>query len=257
MNDDEVRYFIESALLASDKPLKLNKIEDLFEENMRPERATIRKCIEQLQDEYEPRNIELIEVASGFRIQITPEASKRLDKLWEWRSPRYSRALFETLVLIAYKQPITRGEIEEVRGVSVSSNIIKSLMEREWIYISGQRDVPGRPEMFGTTKIFLDYFGLKKIQDLPLLTDLSDWEAIKDKLDLPEVIKQENKNEREINPLLEKNDSLIVETNEIINDEDLESARIISETKFDDIVGSTENSISLNVSEQTDKSKDE
>ena len=130
-------------------------------------------------------------------------------------------------------------------------------MEREWIYISGQRDVPGRPEMFGTTKIFLDYFGLKKIQDLPLLTDLSDWEAIKDKLDLPEVIKQENKNEREINPLLEKNDSLIVETNEIINDEDLESARIISETKFDDIVGSTENSISLNVSEQTDKSKDE
>jgi segregation and condensation protein B len=257
MNDDEVRYFIESALLASDKPLKLNKIEDLFEENMRPERATIRKCIEQLQDEYEPRNIELIEVASGFRIQITPEASKRLDKLWEWRSPRYSRALFETLVLIAYKQPITRGEIEEVRGVSVSSNIIKSLMEREWIYISGQRDVPGRPEMFGTTKIFLDYFGLKKIQDLPLLTDLSDWEAIKDKLDLPEVIKQENKNEREINPLLEKNDSLIVETNEIINDEDLESARIISETKFDDIVGSTENSISLNVSEQSDKSKDE
>tara|TARA_B110000438_G_scaffold296712_1_gene341834 strand:+ start:637 stop:1410 length:774 start_codon:yes stop_codon:yes gene_type:complete len=257
MNDDEVRYFIESALLASDKPLKLNKIEDLFEENMRPERATIRKCIEQLQDEYEPRNIELIEVASGFRIQITPEASKRLDKLWEWRSPRYSRALFETLVLIAYKQPITRGEIEEVRGVSVSSNIIKSLLEREWIYISGQRDVPGRPEMFGTTKIFLDYFGLKKIQDLPLLTDLSDWEAIKDKLDLPEVIKQENKNEREINPLLEKNDSLIVETNEIINDEDLESARIISETKFDDIVGSTENSISLNVSEQTDKSKDE
>lgn len=257
MNEDEVKYFIESALLASDKPLKLNKIEDLFEENMRPERAMIRKCIEQLQDEYEPRNIELIEVASGFRIQITPEASKRLDKLWEWRSPRYSRALFETLVLIAYKQPITRGEIEEVRGVSVSSNIIKSLMEREWIYISGQRDVPGRPEMFGTTKIFLDYFGLKKIQDLPLLTDLSDWEAIKDKLDLPEVIKQENKNEREINPLLEKNDSLIVETNEIINDEDLESARIISETKFDDIVGSTENSISLNVSEQTDKSKDE
>jgi len=257
MNDDEVRYFIESALLASDKPLKLNKIEDLFEENMRPERATIRKCIEQLQDEYEPRNIELIEVASGFRIQITPEASKRLDKLWEWRSPRYSRALFETLVLIAYKQPITRGEIEEVRGVSVSSNIIKSLMEREWIYISGQRDVPGRPEMFGTTKIFLDYFGLKKIQDLPLLTDLSDWEAIKDKLDLPEVIKQENKNEREINPLLEKNDSLIVETNEIINDEDLESARIISDTKFDDIVGSGENDIPHDVPEQTNKLKDE
>ncbi|MFQ3334302.1 MAG: segregation and condensation protein B [Woeseiaceae bacterium] len=257
MSEDEVKYFIESALLASDKPLNLNKIEDLFEENMRPERAMIRKCIEQLQDEYQPRNIELIEVASGFRIQITPEASKRLDKLWEWRSPRYSRALFETLVLIAYKQPITRGEIEEVRGVSVSSNIIKSLMEREWIYISGQRDVPGRPEMFGTTRIFLDYFGLKKIEDLPLLTDLSDWEAIKDKLDLPEVIKQENKNEREINPLLEKNDSLIVETNEVIKDEDLESARIISETKFDDIVGNSENDILHDVSEQTNKLKDE
>jgi segregation and condensation protein B len=165
--------------------------------------------------------------------------------------------LFETLVLIAYKQPITRGEIEEVRGVSVSSNIIKSLMEREWIYISGQRDVPGRPEMFGTTKIFLDYFGLKKIEDLPPLTDLSDWEAIKDKLDLPEVIKQENKTEREENPLLKKNDSLVIETNEIINDEDLESAKKISETNFYDIVGSSENDLSSEISEQVSKSKDE
>ena len=255
MNENDVKYFIESALFASDKPLKLDKIESLFEENMKPERALIRKCIKLLQDEYEPRNIELIEVASGFRIQITSEASKRLDKLWEWRSPRYSRALFETLVLIAYKQPITRGEIEEVRGVSVSSNIIKSLMEREWIYISGQRDVPGRPEMFGTTKIFLDYFGLKKIEDLPPLTDLSDWEAIKDKLDLPEVIKQENKTEREENPLLKKNDSLVIETNEIINDEDLESAKKISETNFYDIVGSSENDLSSENSEQVSKSK--
>ena len=130
-------------------------------------------------------------------------------------------------------------------------------MEREWIYISGQRDVPGRPEMFGTTKIFLDYFGLKKIEDLPPLTDLSDWEAIKDKLDLPEVIKQENKTEREENPLLKKNDSLVIETNEIINDEDLESAKKISETNFYDIVGSSENDLSSEISEQVSKSKDE
>ena len=240
MNENEVKYFIESALLASDQPLKLDKIESLFEEHLKPERSTVRKCIKLLQDEYEPRNIELIEVASGYRIQVTPETSKRLDKLWEWRSPRYSRALFETLVLIAYRQPITRGEIEQVRGVSVSSNIVKSLMERDWIYITGQRDVPGRPEMFGTTKIFLDYFGLKKINDLPPLADLSDWEAIKIKLDLPEVIMQDAIDKREVNPLLKNNNSPDIDLDNSVKDEDLESVKIISEADFDDIVENTE-----------------
>jgi segregation and condensation protein B len=110
-----------------------------------------------------------------------------LEKLWEERSPRYSRALFETLALIAYRQPITRGEIEEVRGVSVSSNIVRTLMERDWVRVVGHRDVPGRPEMFGTTKVFLDYFGLKKLDDLPPLADLSDWESLRVQLNLPDV----------------------------------------------------------------------
>ena len=143
-------------------------------------------------------------------------------------------------MLIAYRQPITRGEIEQVRGVSVSSNIVKSLMERDWIYITGQRDVPGRPEMFGTTKIFLDYFGLKKINDLPPLADLSDWEAIKIKLDLPEVIMQDTIDKREVNPLLKNNNSPDIDLDNSVKDEDLESAKIISETDFDDIVEKTE-----------------
>jgi segregation and condensation protein B len=111
----------------------------------------------------------------------------QLHKLWEERPPRYSRALFETLALIAYRQPITRGEIEEVRGVSVSSNIVRSLLERDWVRVVGHRDVPGRPEMFGTTRLFLDYFGLKKLDDLPPLADLSDWESLRVQLNLPEV----------------------------------------------------------------------
>ena len=120
-------------------------------------------------------------------MQIRSSMADRLQKLWEERPPRYSRALFETLALIAYRQPITRGEIEEIRGVSVSSNIMRSLAEREWIRVVGHRDVPGRPAMFGTTKAFLDYFSLKRLEDLPELADLSDWESLRVQLDLPDV----------------------------------------------------------------------
>jgi len=126
-------------------------------------------------------------VASGFRVQVKAGMADQLHKLWEERPPRYSRALFETLALIAYRQPITRGEIEEVRGVSVSANIVRSLVERDWVRVVGHRDVPGRPEMFGTTRLFLDYFGLKKLDDLPPLADLSDWESLRVQLNLPEV----------------------------------------------------------------------
>ena len=240
MNKDEVRYFIEAALLASDKPLKIDTIESLFDDDLKPTRSVIRESLKNLQLEYQARDIELIEVASGFRIQVTPKVSKKLDKLWEWRAPRYSRALFETLALIAYRQPITRGEIEEVRGVSVSSNIIKSLIERDWIYITGQRDVPGRPEMFGTTKIFLDYFGLKKIDDLPPLADLSDWEAIKIKLDLPEIETQVTNEERLVNPILENNDTADELVDESITEVELESAKLISEVNFKELVGDTD-----------------
>ena len=263
MNQTEIMYFIESALLASDKPLKIDKLLDLFEEDNRPDRVTIRDCLRRLQQEYQLRNIELIEVASGYRIQVKSETSKKLDKLWEWRSPRYSRALFETLALIAYKQPITRGEIEMVRGVSVSSNIIKSLMEREWIYITGQRDVPGRPEMFGTTKIFLDYFGLKNIKDLPLLEDLSDWDSVREKLGIPEIeAKNISENSKpEINPILNNSQEVIIEDDEIDeNDVSMKSALEISDTNFDDFIESEHTDLqdpSNDISDNADKVKTE
>lgn len=187
MDAAEIKYFVEAALLAAGRPLSVDQLQGLFDGRMAPEKSEIREAIKELDEDYEPRGISIGEVASGFRLQIKGAMADRLQKLWEERPPRYSRALFETLALVAYRQPITRGEIEEVRGVSVSSNIIRTLIEREWVRVVGHRDVPGRPEMFGTTKIFLDYFGLKKLDDLPPLADLADWESLRFQLNLPEV----------------------------------------------------------------------
>ena len=187
MDETEIKHFVEAALMAAGRPLSIQQLQDLFDGRSTPEKARIRKAIEALEEDYEDRGLTIAEVASGFRLQIKTSMATRLQKLWEERPPRYSRALFETLALVAYRQPITRGEIEEVRGVTVSSNIIRSLMEREWIRVVGHRDVPGRPAMFGTTRQFLDYFGLKKLDDLPPLADLSDWESLRLQLDLPEV----------------------------------------------------------------------
>lgn len=183
----EIKYFVEAALLAAGRPLSIEQLQGLFDGRMTPEKTEIRQAINDLGEEYAPRGIVIGEVASGFRLQIKSGMADRLQKLWEDRPPRYSRALFETLALIAYRQPITRGEIEEVRGVSVSSNILRTLIERDWARVVGHRDVPGRPEMFATTKGFLDYFGLKKLDDLPPLADLSDWESLRVQLNLPAV----------------------------------------------------------------------
>lgn len=187
MEITEIKHFIEAALLAAGRPLSIDQIKNLFEQNSAPEKSELRQAIAGLNEEYSDRGIEIREVASGFRIQVTAGMADRLHKLWEEKPPRYSRALFETLALIAYRQPMTRGEIEEVRGVAVSSNIVRSLLEREWIRVVGHRDVPGRPALFGTTKLFLDYFGLKKLEDLPPLANLSDWESLRVQLNLPEV----------------------------------------------------------------------
>lgn len=187
MDAEEIKYFIEAALLAAGRPLSVDQIQSLFDGRMTPEKSEIRAAVAALGEDYEPRGIVIQEVASGFRLQIKSNMADRLQKLWEERPPRYSRALFETLALIAYRQPITRGEIEEVRGVSVSANITRTLIEREWVRVVGHRDVPGRPEMFGTTKTFLDYFGLKRLDDLPPLADLADWESLRVQLNLPEV----------------------------------------------------------------------
>jgi segregation and condensation protein B len=187
MDETQIKYFIEAALLAAGRPLGVDQLQNLFDGRSAPQKADIRKAIATLVEEYEGRGVTISEVASGFRIQITTTMAEQLQKLWEDRPPRYSRALFETLALIAYRQPITRGEIEDIRGVSVSPNIARTLLERDWVRIVGHRDVPGRPEMFGTTKGFLDYFGLKKLDDLPPLADLSDWENLRVQLNLPEV----------------------------------------------------------------------
>lgn len=190
MEATEIKHFIEAALLAAGRPLNIDQLHGLFDGRMAPEKAELRKAIATLNEEYEERGIVISEVASGFRLQIKSAMADRLQKLWEERPPRYSRALFETLALVAYRQPITRGDIEDIRGVSVSANIVKQLLERDWIRVVGHRDVPGRPAMFGTTKAFLDYFSLKKLDDLPPLADLSDWENLRVQLNLPEVEEQ-------------------------------------------------------------------
>ena len=191
MDELEIKHFLEAALLAADRPLNVEQLQNLFDGRSAPDKADIRQALQTLGDEYEGRGITITEVASGFRIQVKASMAERLHKLWEDRPPRYSRALFETLALVAYRQPITRGEIEEIRGVSVRANIVRALLERDWVRVVGHRDVPGRPEMFGTTKAFLDYFGLKKLDDLPPLADLADWESLRVQLDLPEVDEQQ------------------------------------------------------------------
>ena len=187
MDATEIKYFIEAALLAAGRPLSTDQLLALFDGRMTPKKSEISAAIVALNEDYENRGLIVAEVASGFRMQLKTTMADRLQKLWEERPPRYSRALFETLALVAYRQPITRGEIEEIRGVSVSSNIVRQLLERDWVRVVGYRDVPGRPAMFGTTRSFLDYFSLKKLDDLPPLADLSDWESLRVQLNLPDV----------------------------------------------------------------------
>ena len=179
----ELRNIVEGALMAAGRPLSVDELLALFPDDTRPDRNELRKALDTLKQEFEGRGIELKEVASGYRIQVRQNLAPYIGRLWEERPARYSRALLETLALVAYRQPITRGEIEEVRGVTVSTHIIRTLQERGWIRIVGHRDVPGHPEMFGTTKEFLDYFNLKSLDELPTLAQLRDIESINAELD--------------------------------------------------------------------------
>ena len=167
---------LEAFLLASGKPQSLESLFELFEEGERPEPPVFKKALTMLAKSCDGRAFELKEVASGYRLQIREKFAPWVGRLWEERPQRYSRAMLETMALIAYRQPITRGEIEDVRGVAVNSNIVKTLMEREWIRIVGYRDVPGKPAMFATTKAFLDHFNLKNLDDLPPLAELRELE---------------------------------------------------------------------------------
>ncbi|MFC4729908.1 SMC-Scp complex subunit ScpB [Coralloluteibacterium thermophilus] len=169
-----LRRIVEAALLAAAQPQTLAQLYALFPEDRRPAPGSIEHALEDLRAEGRERGVELVEVASGFRFQVAGDIHPWITGLWTERQTRYTRATLETLALIAYRQPITRGEIEQIRGVAVSSNIIKTLEEREWIRVIGHRDVPGRPALFGTTKQFLDYFGLKSLDGLPPLSELRD-----------------------------------------------------------------------------------
>jgi segregation and condensation protein B len=184
MDTEHLKMVIEAILLAAGRPLTLDQLLAMFEEQEKPERQQVREAVTALQVDYAGRGIDLVEVGSGYRIQVRASMQPWVSRLWEEKPTRYSRALLETLALIAYRQPITRGEIEDVRGVSVSSNIIKTLQEREWIHVVGHREVPGRPAMYGTTRHFLDYFNLKTLDELPSLAELRDLNEIGRELDL-------------------------------------------------------------------------
>jgi len=185
MNDQYVKNVIEAALLAAGRPLAMDELVSVFDERDGSNAEEVRSAIAALIAEYETRGLELVEVASGYRIQIRPGVAQPVSRLWQERPAKYSRALLETLALVAYRQPITRGEIEQIRGVAVNPNIIKTLLERSWIRVVGHRDVPGKPELLGTTREFLDYFSLKKLDDLPTLAQLKELEDLRVQLTLP------------------------------------------------------------------------
>lgn len=179
-----LKSIVEALLLAAGEPLDLAMLASVFSDEERPSNSEISEALKELTDDYAERGLELRKVASGYRIQIREETNPWVGRLWEERPQRYSRALLETLALIAYRQPITRGDIEEVRGVSVRTNIIRTLQEREWIRVVGHRDVPGKPALFGTTKAFLDYFNLDNLDDLPSLAEIKDMDSIEPELNL-------------------------------------------------------------------------
>jgi segregation and condensation protein B len=172
MSESYVRNVIEAALLAAGTPLPVAELTRLFEDSARPSAQQVRAALAALAAEYTGRGIELKETASGFRIQVRRELAAEISRLWPERAARYSRALLETLALIAYRQPITRAEIEAVRGVAVNPNIIRTVIERNWVRVVGHRNVPGHPELLGTTREFLDYFGLQRLDELPPLAEV-------------------------------------------------------------------------------------
>jgi segregation and condensation protein B len=186
LDEQKIQNILEAALMAAGQPLSIDRILTLFLDHNQPSREEVHGALARLAEACEGRGIELVEVGSGFRYQAKQENAEWVARLWEERPARYSRALLETLALIAYRQPITRGEIEDIRGVSVSTNIMKTLMERDWVKVVGHRDVPGKPAMYASTRQFLDYFSLKSLSDLPSLAEIRDIDSINAELDLVE-----------------------------------------------------------------------
>jgi segregation and condensation protein B len=193
----ELKRIIEALLFASNKAMSVKQLQQVFPELEQPEADDIQSAVEQLIDDYAHRAIELKKVASGYRFQVKADVSPWVGRLFEEKPPKYSRALLETLAIIAYRQPVTRGDIEDIRGVSVSSNIIKTLMEREWVRIVAHKEIPGRPALFGTTKQFLDYFNLAALSELPTLQEMADLSALAEP---DQQVLQVNSEQQETNP---------------------------------------------------------
>jgi segregation and condensation protein B len=185
MSDNYLKNVVEAALLAAARPVSVSELQQIFDEPSRPSPKELRALLDQLAADYEGRGVAIRETANGFRFQVRTEFAHEVSRLWPDRPKKYSRALLETLALIAYRQPITRAEIENVRGVAVNPEIVKTLMERNWVRVVGHRDVPGHPELLGTTSEFLDYFSLKSIEDLPPLAELKSLTDLNLQLPLP------------------------------------------------------------------------
>lgn len=186
MDEDRLRQIIEGLLLAAGKPLSLEQISNIFTEEERPENETLRSVLDEIESGCEGRGFELKKVASGYRFQVRQSVGEWVGRLWDEKPQKYSRALMETLAIVAYRQPLTRGDIEKVRGVAVSTTIMRTLLEREWVRVVGHRDVPGRPAMYATTRQFLDYFNLASLDQLPPLSDIRDMEDVNKELSLEE-----------------------------------------------------------------------
>ena len=223
-SEEKLKQIVEAALLAAGRPLSLDQIQALFKEREQPEKKALREVLALLTEDYAGRGIEVVEVGNGFRIQVRAGLSPWVSRLWTERPPKYSRALLETLALIAYRQPITRGEIEDIRGVSVSSNIIKTLTEREWVRVVGHRDVPGKPALYATTREFLDYFNLKSLNELPTLAEIRDLDSINRELELSDPDKPDQGESDQAVPSesggddAETDDELIAEDSELLTE---------------------------------------
>lgn len=232
MESDQLRKILEGALLAAGRSLDIGHLEKLFDEFQIPPRDQILAALEEIEADCSGRGFELKRTGSGYRFQVRQELSEWVNRLWEEKPKKYSRALLETLALIAYRQPITRGDIEEIRGVSVSSEIIKTLLEREWVRVVGHRDVPGRPALYATTRQFLDYFSLKNLEELPTLNDIRDIEEINPELAL-ELAQKMAVEEAQVTPDVQEESSEIDEKVELVSVDEMVSSET-AETDLDE-----------------------
>ncbi|MCB1670561.1 MAG: SMC-Scp complex subunit ScpB [Gammaproteobacteria bacterium] len=242
--DNKIKMIVEGLLLAAGKPLSLAVIAGVFSEDERPDNDELRQVLATIAGECNDRGFELKEVASGYRFQVKQDISEWIARLWEEKPPRYSRALLETLALIAYRQPITRGDVEEIRGVAVSSNIMRTLVDREWVRVVGHKDVPGKPALYATTRQFLDYFNLKSIQELPPLSEIRELTRTREEFELDDELitgkvldipAEEPENTTEM--IGEEGEVLVFEADELPDEDE---AAALARKPLDEILGITE-----------------